>query len=66
MSLKTEMDIQMTLKISGRDEATGAMVEKLNNLFSAVEALGGTTSTNETQTETTEQVVSEDAPAEIN
>lgn len=43
MSLKTEMDVQVTLNITGRDEATGATIDKLNALFAAVKALGGTT-----------------------
>lgn len=41
MSLKTEVELDMTVRITGRDEATGEMVNKLNALFVAVEKLGG-------------------------
>lgn len=40
--ISTEVNLDMTVRITGRDQATGADVLKLNALFKAVEDLGGT------------------------
>lgn len=41
MSFQAEVNLEMTVRISSRDQVTGADVLKLNALFAAVEALGG-------------------------
>ena len=41
MSSQAEVNLEMTVRISSRDQVTGADVLKLNALFAAVEALGG-------------------------
>ena len=40
--ISTEVNLDMTVRITGRDQATGADILKLNALFKAVEDLGGT------------------------
>lgn len=40
--ISTEVNLDMTVRITGRDQATGADLLKLNALFKAVEDLGGT------------------------
>ena len=40
--INTEVNLDMTVRITGRDQATGADILKLNALFKAVEDLGGT------------------------
>lgn len=40
--VSTEVNFDMTVRITGRDQATGQDVAKLNALFKAVEDLGGT------------------------
>lgn len=40
--ISTEVNLDMTVRITGRDQATGQDVAKLNALFKAVEDLGGT------------------------
>ena len=41
MTFQTEVQSDMTVRITGRDQVTGADIGKLNSLFEAVEALGG-------------------------
>ena len=41
MSSQAEVNLEMTVRISSRDQVTGADVLKPNALFAAVEALGG-------------------------
>lgn len=40
--ISTEVNLDMTVRITGRDQATGADILKLNALFKAVEDLSGT------------------------
>lgn len=40
--VSTEVNFDMTVRITGRDQATGQDIGKLNALFKAVEDLGGT------------------------
>lgn len=48
--INTEVNLDMTVRITGRDQATGADVLKLNALFKAVEDLGGTITLPEPET----------------
>lgn len=48
--ISTEVNLDMTVRITGRDQATGADVLKLNALFKAVEDLGGTITLPEPET----------------
>ena len=42
LNIQTEVNLDMTVRITGRDQVTGADIGKLNALFEAVESLGGT------------------------
>jgi len=42
MNFNTEVNLDMTVRITGRDQVTGADLLKLNALFKAVEDMGGT------------------------
>lgn len=40
--IQTEVNLDMTVRITGRDQVTGADIGKLNALIEAIESLGGT------------------------
>lgn len=42
MNFETEVNLDMTVRITGRDQVTGTDLLKLNALFKAVEDMGGT------------------------
>lgn len=42
LNIQTEVNLDMTVRITGRDQVTGADLLKLNALFKAVEDMGGT------------------------
>ncbi len=42
LNIQTEVNLDMTVRITGRDQVTGEFIGKLNALFEAVESLGGT------------------------
>lgn len=42
LNIQTEVNLDMTVRITGRDQVTGEFIGKLNALFETVESLGGT------------------------
>ena len=42
LNIQTEVNLDMTVRITGRDRVTGADIGKINALIEAIESLGGT------------------------